>query len=88
MLEVDNRLGTCPMCGSKRMAFEKVGNSDKLYSLYAKCCDCGLSGYKSFLNSKPIYEAKNELIKYWNHRVPMTVSKEGFNTHNTVIGKR
>lgn len=87
MIKMKHELDTCPLCGSSNMGIETV-NTEVTYTLYARCYDCGLSGYKSFLKSKPIKEAKKELTDYWNHRVPVTKSKEKFNAHNTVVGKR
>ena len=76
---------SCPMCGSKRI-YLKEPNYDYIFSVEIKCADCGLTGYKNFTK-----DAKNPIekaIEYWNTRVPVTVDKDYFDPHNTVVGKR
>jgi formate dehydrogenase maturation protein FdhE len=88
MMETKNDLKSCPLCGSKNIGVIIENEGVVSYSLYAKCCTCELTAHKDYAKEKPLEDAKKELTEYWNHRVPITKSKEEFNPHNTVIGKR
>lgn len=79
----DKRLHSCPMCGSNNIYLEEKGIG-KLKTVYVACADCGLQGYKNFLSNTNV----DSVINYWNNRVPVTLSKEEFDAHNTVVGKR
>ena len=57
----------CPLCGSKRICIEK-SSADRAYTLYIKCYDCGLTGYKNFLAKTPDKTAEKMLLDYWNTR--------------------
>ena len=56
----------CPMCGCKEILLEE--NADyKILTVYIKCIDCGLTGFKSYF-----YTTENPIektIEYWNTRV-------------------
>lgn len=79
----DKRLHSCPMCGSNDIYIEETG-VEKIKTVHVGCANCGLLGYKSFLGNVNI----DSVIKYWNNRVPVTLSKEEFDAHDTVVGKR
>lgn len=79
----DKRLHSCPMCGSNDIYIEETG-VEKIKIVYVGCANCGLLGYKSFFGNVNI----DSVIKYWNNRMPVTLSKEEFDAHDTVVGKR
>lgn len=66
----DKRLKPCPLCGSKEVAIKlpKIDDDCFILSYYAKCFDCGLTGFKTFSVKVDENEAFNRLIKYWNTR--------------------
>lgn len=85
LIDLTGKAKSCPMCGSKRIYMDEP-KCNVLYSVRIQCADCGLSGYKNFTK-----DAKNPIektIEYWNTRVPVTIDREEFNPHETVIGKR
>ena len=61
------RAKPCPLCGSNRIVIEESG-IDMAYTLYIKCYDCGLTGYKNFFAETPVKTAEEMLLNYWNKR--------------------
>lgn len=84
-IDLTGKAKSCPMCGSKRIYMDEP-NFDKLFSVTIYCADCGLMGYKNFFRGAK--DPIERTIEYWNTRVPVTVDKEDFDAHKTVVGQR
>ena len=66
-MDLTGKVKPCPMCGSERI-YIPYPEIDVFYSVYIRCADCGLTGYKSALKSVDVQDAMERAINYWNTR--------------------
>jgi len=66
---VDGKAKACPLCGSKHILLKDENEDNSgCYTVTIRCKDCGLTGYKSFLNRVNKDEGHQRTIDYWNTR--------------------
>ena len=69
ILDISDKAKECPICHSKDVYIQMPEEDDCMaYTLYIKCADCGLTGYKNFLRSVLTDDSVNRVIQYWNNR--------------------
>lgn len=72
---IKNRAKRCPLCGSKEIYIER-STFGRTFTIYIACADCGLRGYKTFLDTVSIDDGIQRTIEYWNNRGNATAESE------------